>query len=573
MLTANSEVRCASQHWSTWMTTSDGAALRTEIFLPSGPSAFPVVLVRTPYSEPMQRNIPSQPLHEANFAVVIQYCRGTFGSSGELIAFENETDDGLEAIEWIRSQEWCDGRIAMMGASYLGMTQNAVAWKRPAGLVAMVQAMTTHDYRNGLAFHQGALQLGQGTGWHQLKTIQTLQDRQAQGEDVSHEFGRFTRLTSDLEALYKQLPLDDRDIISDTLPSWQRWIAAENDAVYWAEFNFAGKQHLAQAPALHIGGWYDLFLRGTLGNYEAMTSDAAAPEIADKQRLVIGPWTHTDRSGSLGYQSFPSGSENAINLEKIQIDYLRSIVDETTLDLPPVLVYVMGADKWQAATRWPLPETVFQDWYLDAAEGISPRQEQANAEFSFRSDPSNPVPTVGGNSLISGGPDLSSQFEPGVRDRRVLDGRDDIVRWTSAPLKIDLDLIGPIHATIWTSADAADADVAVHLSNVQPDGTVVNLVDGYVRLKYRYGIDQPELLEPHEPVEAVVDLAATARRIVAGSCLRIEIAGSNFPTFDRNSGRGISIKDVHEEDLLSIQQTILCGPDYPSRITLPVLPN
>lgn len=573
MLTARSQVGFAYEQRTAWMITSDDTPLRTELYLPSVGGQVPAVLIRTPYSEPMQRNIPVKPLIESGFAVVIQYCRGAFGSEGQLIAFEAETADGLEAIEWVRSQEWCDGRIAMMGSSYLGMTQNAVAWKRPLGLVAMVQAMTTHDYRNGLVYQQGAFQLGQGIGWHQLKTIQTLQDQQAQGDSNSQDFIRFARLTSDPASLYEQLPLEDRDVISDTLPSWQRWIHAENDPDYWASFNFAGKQHLTEAPALHIGGWYDLFLRGTLGNYLAMTSDKAQPEVADKQRLIIGPWTHTDRSGSVGYQSFPSGSENAINLENIQISYIRSILDGEVPDLPPVTYYVMGANEWRTAQEWPLPEAKLQDWYLEANGQITERQSLHHAEFSMISDPANPVPTVGGNTLIHSGPESSSQFEPGVRDRSILDQRDDILRWASEPLDRDVDLIGPIVATLWTSADAVDADIAVHLSSIEPNGRVVNLVDGYLRLKYRNGMDLPEPLEANEPVEAKVDLGATARRITAGSRLRLEIAGSDFPAFDRNSGTGLPIAEVQSSDLRPIQQTIYCGPDYPSRITLPVIPH
>src|SRR5699024_10425853 len=232
----------------------------------------------------------------------------------------------------------------------------------------------------------------------------------------------------------------------------------------------------------HIGGWYDLFLRGTLCNYQAMTSSAADPEVSKKQRLIIGPWTHTDRSGSVGEQSFPSGSENAINLEKLQIDYLLSIINEDEPQLAPVTLYVMGADEWRTAERWPLPETTFQDWFLAADGTVAVQEPETTGKLQISSDPRNPVPTVGGNTLISGGPSGSAQFEPGVRDRSVLDHREDIIRWISEPLADDVDLIGPFSATIWTAADSIDADIAVHFSIVLPDGTVVNIVDGYVRL-------------------------------------------------------------------------------------------
>ena len=171
----------------------DGTILRADVYRPANGGPFPVLLVRTPYGEPMVRMAPVLPAIEAGFAVVLQHCRGTGTSDGEFTPFANEPDDGVDTIEWCARQPWCNGQVGMYGPSYLGMVQFAAAVKAPQALTCLLPVVAPADYHGGLAYRQGALQLGQLLGWYTLKSAQTLQYRAAAGEDVSSDLPALLR--------------------------------------------------------------------------------------------------------------------------------------------------------------------------------------------------------------------------------------------------------------------------------------------------------------------------------------------------------------------------------------------
>jgi uncharacterized protein len=163
---------------------------------PGGPH--PVLLVRTPYSEPLSRTLPITPAIAAGFTVLVQSCRGTGRSGGvQFMTFEHETGDGLDTIAWVVAQPWCTGQVAMFGMSYLGMVQLAVSGHRPEGLVAIAPTVAPDDYRDGLAYRQGAFQLGQALGWHLLTAGTVIADRAARGQDVTADAASFGALAAD----------------------------------------------------------------------------------------------------------------------------------------------------------------------------------------------------------------------------------------------------------------------------------------------------------------------------------------------------------------------------------------
>ncbi|GAA5162709.1 hypothetical protein GCM10023214_29800 [Amycolatopsis dongchuanensis] len=209
----------------------DGARLAGRLHRAPG-GARPVLLIRTPYAEPMSRTLPVLPALDAGFSVLVQECRGTGRSDGELRTFENETSDGLDTLAWLVAQPWCDGRIAMFGMSYLGMAQLAVSGHRPPGLVALAPTVTPDDYRDGLVYRQGAFQLGQAVGWHLLTAAQL-----AGGPTPA-----LGRLLADPVAAYRTLPLADRPGISEFLPSWRTWLDREDDPAYWHGISYASRR-------------------------------------------------------------------------------------------------------------------------------------------------------------------------------------------------------------------------------------------------------------------------------------------------------------------------------------------
>ncbi|WP_170160530.1 CocE/NonD family hydrolase [Prauserella muralis] len=545
----------------------DGLELHGMLYRAATGDARPVLLVRTPYAEPMSRSLPVLPALDAGFAVLVQDCRGTGRSDGELRTFENETTDGLDTLRWLRDQPWCDGRIAMFGMSYLGMVQLAVAGHRPEGLAAIAPAVTPDDYRDGLVYRQGAFQLGQGLAWHLLKAAEAIGEAADRGEDVAARMAGLLALTRDTEAAYRALPLPDRPGITGVLPSWRTWLDKENDPAYWRDIGYAARRAEATVPGLHVGGWFDLFLRGTLGNYVTMAAAGAAP-----QHLVVGPWSHADTSGITGEVFYRGGSAQAVRLEQQQLRFLRDSVDGTPSSLPPVQIYVMGDDHWRAEQEWPLARTDWQDWYLAADFSLGPALA-GTGTAEYRHDPNDPVPTVGGAILLAGSRDGRLGYQPGSRDQRELDGRRDILRFTSAPLAADLEITGPLRVRLFAATSATDTDFTAKLVDVHPDGRAMGIADGIVRARYCTGMDTPLPVVPGEVCEYAIDLGATSQVLRAGHCLRVDIASSNFPCFDRNPGNGTPAGQVTEADFVPATQRIFFGPGRPSSIRLPVIPR
>src|SRR3954468_10995075 len=468
----------------------DGAALAAVLHRPASGEPRPVLLVRTPYSEPMARTLPVTPALEAGFAVLVQNCRGTGGSDGELRTCENEAADGLDTLAWVVGQPWCNGQICMFGMSYLGMVQLAVSGCRPEGLVAIAPTVTPDDYRDGLVYRQGAFQLGQALGWHLLKAAQLIGDAAGRGEDVSARLPAFGALARDIPAAYRRLPLSDRPGIADLLPSWGTWLATENDPGYWHGISYAPQRAATAVPALHVGGWFDLFHRGTLDNYVTMTGGT-------DQHLIIGPWAHADQSGVTGEVLYDGGSAQAIGLEEQQLRFLRESVDGSPSSLPPVQIYVMGVNRWRTENEWPLARTDWQTWYL-GADGSLARERPAPGTATYVHDPRDPVPTVDGAILMSGSPAGGLDWQPGSRDQRALDGRTDILRFTSAVLPEDVEVTGPLQVRLNAATSAADTDFTAKLVDVHPDGRAMGIADGIVRARYRSGMDTPLPVTPGE---------------------------------------------------------------------------
>lgn len=543
----------------------DGVHLSAVVTRPPEGSR-PVLLVRNPYNEAMARTLPVAPALDAGFAVVVQSCRGTGASEGELRTFENETPDGLDTIAWLVDQPWCDGGVAMFGMSYLGMVQLAVSGQRPEGLVAIAPTVTPDDYRDGLVFRQGAFQLGQALNWHCLMTALLLERAGRRGEDVTAPAGAFFSLVRDMDAAYRRMPLADRPGITDLVPSWRAWLDNERQPAYWRGISYAPKRAATAVPGFHVGGWFDLFLRGTLDNYATLAASSPAG-----QHLVVGPWTHADQSGVAGERSYPAGGAQTIRLEDQQVRFLRESADGIPTTLAPVQIYVMGADRWRTEQEWPLARTDWQTWYL-AADGVLGRDLPAAGAREYRHDPSDPVPTVGGANLLAAGGDGTCAQLPGPRDQRVLDGRRDVLHFSSAVLDDDLEVTGPLSVRLWAATSAADADFTAKLVDVYPDGRALWVADGIVRSSYRDGMDRPSPVEPGEVYEHRIDLGATSQVFEAGHRIRVDVASSNFPCYDRNSGSGKPAGEATEADFVVATQRILFGGDHPSSIELPVIP-
>jgi putative CocE/NonD family hydrolase len=560
---------------NTPVTMRDGTVLRADVYRPADGSPRPVMLVRNPYGEAMARNTPVVPALDAGFAVVVQHCRGTGTSDGDFVLFDNEAADGVDTIEWCAAQPWCTGDVGTYGASYLGMVQMHAAVLAPPPLKAMVCVVTPADYHGTWAYRQGAFTLGQMLGWHTLKSMQTLAYRASAGEDVSAERVALARYLANPVAGLRRLPLRDA-AVAQVLPGWRMWLDhADRDEV-WQARSFADHRHQVTTPVFHVGGWFDLFLPGTLDNFVTLSQHAATDQARRNQRLLVGPWTHSDQTGTAGEVHFgPLASAVAAQLEATVLDFLyRAVQSGEPAEAAPVRLFVMGDNVWRDEHEWPLARTEWTRWYLHPDGSLSPTAPAADADpLRYTYDPDDPVPTVGGSSMVVGGPDGGVSWMPGPRDQRGVEARPDVLSFTSTELAEDVELTGPVLVTLYAATSAADTDFTAKLVDVWPDGRALGVVDGIVRARYRDGTGRATPIEPGEVYEYTIDLVATSWVVKAGHRLRVDVSSSNFPCYDRNPGNGAASASATEVDFVVAHQSVYCDASHPSHVTLPVIPR
>ncbi|MFV0374921.1 CocE/NonD family hydrolase, partial [Microbacterium sp.] len=557
------------------MTARDGVVLRSVVHRVADRDTQPIALVRNPYGEPLTRNLPVWALLDAGFAVVIQDCRGTADSDGQFVPFEGEAADTVDAIEWAGALPFSDGRVVMYGASYSGMVQLAAAVRQPAALAGIIPVVAPDDYHTRLAYRGGAFQMGQLTGWYTMKSLQSLQYRAAAGEDVRELFGRFARHAADPWRSIASGPLAEAPVLSELFPTWGRWTGNDAAGDYWPTVSYRDQRDRIAVPGLHIGGWFDLFLGGTLANFTELQAHAATERARAGQRLIIGPWQHTDQSGTVGDLSFGAASSAAgIGLEATVTGFAAAAAGDTDIPGPAVRVYVMNAGRWREADTWPLPQAVPTPWYLQPGGGLSPQAPGADGgESGFVHDPTDPVPMRGGQSgIFAGGLGGGVEWGPGPRDQRPLDDRGDLLRFTSAPLDADLEATGPVTVRLHAATDADDTDFVARLIDVYPDGRAIGVVDGIVRAKFRGGQDRARPITPGQLVEYEIDLWATSWLFRAGHRIRIDVASSSYPNWDVNGGHLRNNATVDPTERRTATQRVRHDSAHPSHVVLPLVP-
>ncbi|GIH98309.1 CocE/NonD family hydrolase [Planobispora takensis] len=509
----------------------DGTILRADLHRPAEGGPFPTLLVRTPYGEGTFRMVPVVPALEAGFAVVLQHCRGRGGSDGEFRPWLDEGPDGHDTIAWITAQPWSNGEVVMSGTSYLAGCALQAAATRPPGLKAVVATMTPHDFHDGLKYHGGAFALGSALHWGTLQAMLGLLHAGEAGQDVGAGFGAILPMLGDPAAAARTLPLSD----IGGIPWWQDWISHPERDAYWQELAETLRHDRIEVPVMHVAGWFDVFLSGTLENHRRLGGP-----------LVIGPWSHTSQgtgTGRLGFGFFSSAQ--AIRLEQRQLAFLKG--EDTG---PAVKIFVMGDDVWRDEEAWPPARAVPTRYHLHSDGLLSPEAPAAADPVTFTFDPRDPVPTVGGPLLL---PDPTNV---GPQDQREVELRPDVLCYTTEVLTGDLEVTGPVSVTLHASTSAAGTDWTAKLVDVHPDGRAMSVIDGIVRTSVPSG--------RHE-----IDLVATSQVFKAGHRIRVEVSSSNFPRFDRNPGTGRTSAETAGHELVPQHQSVF--PD--SFITLPIIPR
>jgi putative CocE/NonD family hydrolase len=538
----------------------DGVRLSADLYLPDAPGPFPTVLIRTPYDNNAAANIEKgRRMANAGYACVIQDCRGRFDSEGTYYPLVDEGADGYDTQEWIGAQPWSNGRIGMSGGSYVAWVQLASAPYRSGSLTCLAPRVMCADPFSELAYRGGAFQLNVLMTWGIRTSGRTAQ---------SIEFDNWREA-------FRTLPLEGATVASGRdLAFWKDWLAHPTYDDYWAGMNVAARWDAFAVPALHMGGWFDLYADSTFANFTGMRTHGAGP--ARQSKLIVGPWPHA-LSGAPRTGDVDFGAPSQVDLEALELrwfDYWLKGRANGIVDEPPLRLFIMGANTWRDEHEWPLARTDWQTWYFHsggrantlAGDGTLSRAEPGDeAADRFVYDPAHPVQTVGGNNCCS------PHIVPwGPYDQRDVEMRADVLCYTSAPLDRDLEVTGPIRVVLYAATDCPDTDWTGKLVDVRPSGYAMNLCDGIVRARYRESRTGPTPVEPGTVYRYEIDLMVTGNVFRAGHRLRVEISSSNFPRYARNLNTD---KEIGASDEMRLaHQTVLHAQAYPSHVVLPVIP-
>lgn len=562
----------------------DGVCLATDIYRPAAAGPFPTLLARTPYSKDLTSVVlllAPDPLRlaQAGYAVLVQDCRGCFQSGGELAPYRHEGADGADTLRWAAAQPWSSGAAGMIGGSYLGAAQWLAAAEAPDAVQAMAPFTTPDQPHAPWTYQGGAFQLGfllyWALGYFTLPELhRRLARRAATLADVAAAMGALGRIGE----LYRRLPLAAVPELAATAPFYGEWLAHPRPGDYWRPLMRGADHGRITAPALNIGGWYDLFLGGTLASYRGMR-ERGGSAAARRPALIVGPWSHGNWHGAFPERDFgPLAGADAADISGAQIrwfDYWLKGEENGLADDPPVRIFVMGADQWREEEDWPLPDTRYRRLHLrgggrantlhgDGLLAWEPPGDEPPDRYVY--DPRDPAPTCGGATLLPG---AQASVNAGPRDQRAVEARADVLVYTTPPLERPLEVTGPVRLVLFAASSAPDTDFTGKLVDVFPDGRALILTDGILRARYRDGDPRP--LEPGAVYELQIDLVATANLFRAGHRIRLEVSSSNFPRFDRNTNTGGTIAEEGEAACTVAVNQIFHDGARPSHLLLPVI--
>jgi hypothetical protein len=542
----------------------DGVNLSADIYFPSGQTGpFPAILARTPYDNMTQETMDSALFYPQNgYVFVGQDVRGKNDSDGEFYPFAAEFEDGHDTVEWIGAQPWCDGNVGMVGASYLGNVQWQAAAMGSRYLKTIVPRVMGHNLHELNRYIGGALHLSIAAMWALRRHARTMQDISVYNWDQ----------------LFATLPLRDLPKAAGReIQFYQDWIDHPDYDDYWKSMAIEERYQDIKIPVLQIGGWYDICSKGTFMNFVGMRERGGSGVARSHQQAVVGPWIHAASSLThAGEVDF--GKASVLDLQEVELRWfdrwLKGIDNGAERDAP-LRIWVMGINQWRDEREWPLARTNFTPYYLhsggqanslfgDGALSIQPPGDESPDEYAY--NPAFPVPTRGGNTCCT--PEIVPW---GAYDQRPVESRNDMLVYTSEPLKEDMEVTGPVIVKLFASTDGRDTDFTAKLVDVAPNGYAMNLCDGIIRGRYRESTATQKLLSPGKVYEFTIDLWVTSNVFLKGHRIQVDISSSNFPRFDRNPNTGNKFGE--DAELRVAHQQVFHDGTRASRIILPVIPK
>lgn len=503
----------------------DGVKLATNIFLPKGEGPWPVILTRTPYSKDGVFGAMAPRYVGAGYAFVIQDCRGQYRSEGEYRPFEDDLEDGFDTVNWIAAQPWCDGNVGMSGASAMGITSLLAAIMQPEALKACFVVVAPESFWEEATFIGGVFKEADTTNW-----------MRSQGAEDQIE----QRKASLIDLKYQA----DRDIM------------LQRDKI--------------KIPIYHLGGWYDIFATGTVGNFVFLQNNGLEG-ARGMQKLYMGPFGHGNLAGDLRYKG--NGGILGVFTEELRwFDYHLKGKENGIMDEPAVKYYQMASARkrnespkngWRTVENWP-PESTETRLYVSADGALQYEPvDTVGLVTRYEFDPSNPVPTVGGANLT---------LPIGPLDQREIKDRNDYLRYQTPPLEEDLAIAGSVYVDLYCSTDGPCTDFMVKLVDVYPDGYEALLLDAPIRCIFREGRGPDEIkpMEPNQPTHIRIPLGSIANTFEAGHSVALHVTSSNHPRFEVNPNTGVLPGQPPQPPRVA-ENAIYHDAEYPTALVLPVV--
>ncbi len=560
----------------------DGIRLRADVFRPAVPGPHPVLVQRYPYSNrDGYMAIMGQMIAAQGYAVVVQSCRGRYGSEGDFYPFQPDVEDSYDTVEWAAAQPWSNGKVGMYGASYSGLTQWTAAIARPPHLVCITPFTCPWDWADsGWYYAPGVMTLGLALIWSAQMTAYEAERRgvtpplpevaeaasllEGGGSDFMELIAKaFDLQTSAVRPLFERRPLRDIEELRDLAPWFRDWCDHDDQQdQYWRRTSAARHMEQIELPILHLAGWYDYFARGGIEAFVTMHRYGVTEQTRRGQRLVIGPWNHNsaqvrpdaDPNAGIFFDFSPGAPVMRFFAHHLKGEF-GGYDDEA-----PIRLYVMGENTWRDEYEWPLSRTHWASYYLGSTHGHRslgtdpPGQEGPD---SFVYDPTDPVP---------GPVAIGFTFNDPV-DLEAIAARPDVLVYTTSPLVEELEITGPVTLELWASSSVENTDFTAKLIDVFPDGRAIHLCQGIVRTGV--GVARPRT--PGAAYCYDIDLWATSVVLKKGHRIRLDVSSSEYPTYDLNPNTGRRI--TADAGVVAATQTVFHDELHPSRLILPVIPR
>ncbi len=545
----------------------DGVTLRADVCRPKADGKFPVLLTRTPYDK---REVIDFCLKGAarGYVVVVQDVRGRYASEGDWYPFKYETQDGYDTVEWAAALPYANGKVGMFGGSYVGATQYLAAIAQPPHLAGICPNYTASNYHDGWTYQGGAFEQWFNQSWTTGLALNTI--------------GRQASTASDASQWTEKLPLSSYPVLAvpsaeGLAPYFVDWLEHPTYDEYWKRWSIEAHYSQIQAPVFSLGAWYDIFLGGTLRNYEHLKKEAGTESARQGQRLMVYVGGHAGGWADRKVGAVDFGEKLPFDLGDVILRWydriLKGIANGVDQE-KPVKIFVMGKNDWRDEEDFPLERAKPTRYYLHSAKAanglagggtlstVVPADEKPD---QYLYDPSDAVPTIGGPLCC--GP-LSTGIGP--EDQRPAEARDDVLVFSLPAFTQSTEVTGPVSLDLYVSSSAVDTDFTGKLVDVWPDGFAQNLTEGILRLRYRNSQEKPEFANPGEIYHITVDLWATSNVFLPGHKLRLEVSSSNFPRFDRNHNTGED--QAHGTHMLRATNIIYHDKSRPSALILPLVP-